>query len=144
MILSLISTSLAARCNAIMDTLQFHFSTSIFVIKGDDYNWDPSKSWINKYVNGDPKQGQKQVKILGRSFDLHPYFTDAWHKYKSLMLLYLCVAIASSGLDFLVLYVLLGGFSVGWLSVIMAVYFGAAGIIWNKTFNYYYDKKLRL
>ena len=64
-------------CNAIMDTLQFHFDKSMFP---DTNFWNPKKSWKNKYKNGDANQGEK----FPFSTTLLVFTTDAWHLSKSI------------------------------------------------------------
>ena len=68
---------ISALSKAIMDTLSFHFSTSVFKNLGDW--WNPDKSWQNKY-NWFPKS-----KILTWLFS-EPLvgFTDAWHFFGAL------------------------------------------------------------
>lgn len=62
----------------VMDTLQFHFSESIFAQEGifKRWFWSPSLSWANKYVDSTPSKGRKKW------FGLIPIpvlFTDGWH-----------------------------------------------------------------
>ena len=75
MILKVIFLILAAACNALMDTLQHHFSTSIFKSKDEKF-WNPNVSW--QYVN---------------FFPYTKYRADAWHLAKSAMIIFLCFAI---------------------------------------------------
>ncbi len=85
--MSLVLVMLAAICNAIMDVTQFHFYRSIF--NNDLFGgkwWNGSVSWRNKYINGDIKQGRTNTPV---------WFTDAFHFFKSLMILLLSLAIIS-------------------------------------------------
>lgn len=70
---------LAAACNAVMDVLNFKFSTSIFRNMNPKW-WDAKKSWRNKYKNG--------IKDLGPKFPLSTtvlaFTTDAWHFFQFL------------------------------------------------------------
>lgn len=75
--------------NSIMDTLNFHYTTSIFSIYKNQQWINLSLSWKNKWKNGDPKQGEK---FLGSSTFLI-FITDLWHLSKFLMLLFICAAI---------------------------------------------------
>ena len=78
---SLILIILYAICRSAIDTLLFHFYTSIF----NNYNhrwWDPSISWRNKYISGDPSKGLKYKFPI--SFFI--FFTDAFHLFNSLSL----------------------------------------------------------
>ena len=120
----------AARSNAIMDTLAHHYSTSIFSDK-DKYPeiiWNPEKSWTNKYVNGDKEQGFKKVRFLFWDVNIFMFMTDKWHLYKSLMLVFMVNSIVT--------YRDLGWF---WNLVMFAVY----GVVWILTFNIYYNKILK-
>jgi len=90
MIVALILWILAAMCNAIMDTLVHHFDTSIFKNK-DRMFWDPAISWRNKYVDRDSTKSIRKLWI----FDYPVAFTDAWHFFKSLMIVCCCVTILS-------------------------------------------------
>ena len=63
---------------AIMDTLQFHYDTSIFKKFKNQRFWYPGFSWMNKWKGGDPKNGER---FLGSS-TIFVGFTDAWHLFK--------------------------------------------------------------
>lgn len=78
---TLLMLALAAGCNAVMDTLQFHYDRSVFARWEAHRHWlDPRLSWRNKWRNGDPKQGEafllSSTSLVG--------VTDAWHCAKSL------------------------------------------------------------
>lgn len=77
MILFLIVLILTGVFKAIADTLAHHYSTSIFT-KYDPKFFDPSISWLNKYIDRDVTKG-----IDKRKFQP---FTDAWHIANSLMI----------------------------------------------------------
>ncbi len=83
--ISVLLVVLASICNAVMDVTQFHFHKSIF--KNDLFNgqwWNGQVSWRNKYINGDLKQGRTATPV---------WFTDAFHFFKSSMILLLGIAI---------------------------------------------------
>ena len=63
-----------------MDTLQFHYDVSIFKKLINQRYWYPVFSWMNKWKNGDPKQGER---FLGSS-TIFVGLTDAWHTFKLL------------------------------------------------------------
>ena len=63
-----------------MDTLQFHYSSSIFYNLKNKIFWDPQESWKNKYKNNDPEFGPK----FPLSTTLLVGLTDAWHLFKLL------------------------------------------------------------
>ena len=94
MVYSFLFLILAAICNAIMDTITHHWDISIFdkppeEITKYDFWWNPDYSWINKYVNKDSHN--KIRKICFGLFD-RP-FTDAWHTFKSLMIVFIILSI---------------------------------------------------
>jgi hypothetical protein len=116
---NLIFLSLAAICNAIMDTLQFHFETSVFSKLNKNY-WNPNISWRNKYINGDIKLGR--IKILW-IFDKPVMLTDAWHLFKSLMITFLFLSIFTFNIKLNYWYTILILFAV--YKVIWGIYFEA-------------------
>lgn len=65
---------------SVMDTLQFHYDVSIFKKLINQRYWYPVFSWMNKWKNGDPKQGER---FLGSS-TIFVGLTDAWHTFKLL------------------------------------------------------------
>jgi len=72
---------IAGFAKAIMDTLQFHYSTSIFSNFKSQF-WDPSVSWQNKYSNLDTLTTKKLFWIIP-----YPVFlTDAWHLFQFIFL----------------------------------------------------------
>ena len=62
---------------AVADTLAHHYSSSIFT-KYNPQFFDPSISWLNKYVDRDIKKGIDKWKFQP--------LTDAWHMANSLMI----------------------------------------------------------
>jgi len=87
--ISLILMIFAGICNAAMDVLDFYYSDSIF-ISWKPQSWiDPSKSWKNKWKNGDKSQGER---FLGSS-TIFVFVTDFWHFCEFLMMLSVCFAI---------------------------------------------------
>jgi hypothetical protein len=79
---TLIIIAFAAICNAIMDVLDAHFSTSKFKFLNPKF-WSKKDSQGNKYKNGDYRQGER----FPGSKTVFVAFTDAWHLFKGLMLL---------------------------------------------------------
>lgn len=71
---SLILFGLAAICNAIGDTLCYHFDTSIFRKLNPDF-WNPQVSWNFCKI------------VLG-------YHIDGWHLIKSLMIILITLSVA--------------------------------------------------
>jgi hypothetical protein len=117
MLSSLFLFTLAASCNALMDTLQHHFYVSVF--KGlNPFFWNPEKSWNNsKYI------------------PYTKYKIDAWHLSKSSMI----VLLAASIITFEYPKFLLGVNSFFSFIFLMSIY----GTLWNLTFNLFYNRLLK-
>ncbi len=75
-IFSPIFVLIAGIAKAIMDTLQFHFSNSIFANLNKQW-FDPSVSWENKYT-------------MARWFP--DTFTDCWHESQAVFLFFIFAA----------------------------------------------------
>lgn len=77
----------SAIAKAIMDTIHFNFSGSMF--KNWGKWWNPEISWKNKWKNGDPSQGEA---FLGSS-TVFVSFCDGWHFFQHFFLLplFLCM-----------------------------------------------------
>lgn len=114
---SLILVFFAAICNAIMDNLNFHYYKSIFKKWGKQNFWNPAVSWENKY--------EKNI-IFKIKIPLPDPISDAWHICKSLMIIFLCFAIAFHK-------------TILWFPIIDVA---AAGLIWNFTFNIFFNHLL--
>jgi hypothetical protein len=129
-LLSVIFFTLASICNAMMDTLQFHWSTFRWKDKVNDQYWNPSISWRNKYINGDPKQGFKYKFPFGFMSN----FLDAWHLFKSTSIFLMVFSIVC--FDFNNRFF----FDNYWLNQIMwvAIY----GLTWIFSFNIFFNKIL--
>lgn len=59
MVLIIFLVIIASICNAIMDITSHKYAWSTFSKYHYTFNsfyWDPSKSWRNKYINGDPNK----------------------------------------------------------------------------------------
>lgn len=123
--LSIIFFTLAAICNAVMDVISFHYYDSIFNSNAyDKYWWDPSISWMNKYPGMNFNKPVK--KICFGLFDKP--FTDAWHTFKSLMIVFICMSFSC-----------LLGTSIKLNIIEMILVFFLYGLLWNVTFNIYYN-----
>ncbi len=107
--ISLILVFLTAGCNAIMDSITHHWHKSVFNgVEFDANFWNPQISWKNKYNN--------------QSFD---FFSDAWHIFKSSMIVLLALAI--------VFYSPM----INWFVDIILI-----GVVWNFSFNWAYNHYL--
>lgn len=106
-VMGFLSFVLASICEAVMDTLQFHYISSIFKNFENNIFWDPEVSWRNKYKDGDPKKGPKFL----FSDTLFVGITDAWHLFKLFRNLFI----------FLGVFFLLLQFTTFWISVIVTI-----------------------
>lgn len=127
--ISFILVFLASICSAVIDTCQFHYSTSVFSKLNPKY-WCSEISWKEKYVDGIFDNGfRKLFKIYfhfpfskkQRVFSInYPVaFTDSFHLFKSSMLIMLISAI---GLYYTVTH-----------SIVLDILI--MGCIWNLVFN---------
>lgn len=128
--ISLFLFLLAAICNAVMDTSNHHFSTSIFKNLNPLF-WNGEISWKNKYINGDSRLGRRKWKY-GINYPVQ--LTDAFHLFKMLMIIFLAMSVITFEKSFFVSEYNL--FSFG---LILTLY----GFVWNTTFSFFYNKVLR-
>ena len=114
-----------------MDTLQFHYGSSIFPQnwgnQGDeDYIkyrfWNPSVSWLNKYIDRTYTKGL----IKWWVFDKPSCLTDGWHLFKTIMIFALCGSIMTFN------YTIFDN----WIESLLL--YGMYGFIWNFTFMIFY------
>lgn len=111
MIISLILVVLAAIANACMDNLSHHWYKSIFNKLNSKF-WNPEISWKLGYI--------PHTK----------YKFDAWHIFKSTMIICLCAAIALYNPEWLF---------PGNRKYSCFIAFCLFGIAWNGTFNLFYN-----
>lgn len=128
--ISLTFVVLAAICNAIMDVSLFHYYYSILTKLSSRW-WNGANSWANKYIDNDPSKGRR--KCFFGLLNLPVQFTDSFHLFKSLMIVFMMCAIAFApknifGIENWIFY-----------SVIIIIF----GTAWNLTFNLFYNKILR-
>lgn len=88
--ISLIFLSLSAICNAIMDTVSFHYEKSIFYKLSNHKWWNPKISWNNKY-----NQDSTRKKWLWGLINKPVQVTDAFHFFKMLMIMFIVIAIVT-------------------------------------------------
>jgi hypothetical protein len=82
-IISAVLLFIAGLSNGIMDTLQFHYSQSIF--PADSEFWNPALSWRNKWAQVD---GELISPLTPRYFGSSTFLvwtTDAWHLFQTIM-----------------------------------------------------------
>lgn len=76
--LSILFFILAGASEGVMDTLQFHYTSSRFYYLNNKTFWSSQISWVNKYKNNNPTMG---VKFLG-STTIFVGLTNAWYLFK--------------------------------------------------------------
>ena len=106
-----------------MDTVCHHHDNSIFAnYKTGFWSDGYTTSWKNKYVNGDPAQGRKK---WFWKINVPVQFTDCFHFFKSLMIIFLIAAIV-------------------WYRPLFDWYdFLILGTLWNITFSVFYNVILK-
>jgi len=88
--LSILFLSLAGICNAIMDTILFHWDKSIF--KGSKLEWwaNPEVSYKNKWKNhSNSEDGEK----FPGSSTIFVFITDLWHFAQSFMITFFVLGV---------------------------------------------------
>ena len=88
--LSILFLSLAGICNAIMDTILFHWDKSIF--KGSKLEWwaNPAVSYKNKWKNhSNSEDGEK----FPGSSTIFVWVTDLWHFAQSFMITFFVLGV---------------------------------------------------
>lgn len=89
LLICLFLLALAGAANGVMDTLQFHYSASVFP-RGEDETllgrdrqfWDPDQSWRNKYREW---PHDKRPAFVGAT-TYFVFLTDGWHLAQMIML----------------------------------------------------------
>lgn len=80
----------ALSCNAVMDTLQFHYKGSVFASQGfAEQWWNPEVSWQNKWQGGDPDIGER----FPLSSSVLVFLTSGWHLFKALAVFFVGLAV---------------------------------------------------
>lgn len=107
MILLLLCVIIAGVCKAVRDTLQFHYTNSVFRKCKNIQFWNVDISWKNKY-----KEGEIGTPKFWGSTTIFVWLTDAWHLFDMLGILFLFLgaifaACAYVSLWVIVLYLLL-------------------------------------
>jgi len=118
--------------DAIMDTLKDHFSISVFKNLNPQF-WNPSVSWKNKYIDGDPNKGHRKIKVLGITFNYPDALSDAWHISKILREGFNILAIVSALIIPHVDFTIFGAL----------IFITVAGIFRNWSFNLFYNHLLK-
>lgn len=135
LILSIVFFALAGFLNGVMDTLQFHYSTSVFSKKSKPFYWDPLVSWRNKYKNQDQNQGPR----FPGSTTIFVWTTDAWHLFKSCMLACLRTSVILAASPWVVIANNQVHNIIAWLIIWIAL-----GIVFSASFHLSYSVLLPL
>lgn len=90
MIALFILISIAGIAKAIVDTLQFHYSKSVFKGLYAQY-WNPDISWVNKYADDKLLIRKKWFFII--PIPIPVLFSDAYHLFQSIFLTSLFISI---------------------------------------------------
>lgn len=122
LVLSVLCVAASAVCEAVMDTLQFHYTYSVFYRFSNKRFWDPTQSWRNKYRNADPLAGPR----FPGSTTIFVGLTDAWHMFKLLRNAFAVLA------GFVLLYALLGDW---WVLIYVCVARITYGIIFTISYQ---------
>jgi hypothetical protein len=126
-ILSAIFFILAALFNAGQDSITHHYNTSFAkALSLDEGFWNPSLSWMNKYIDRDPAKGRRKIDLLLFKIEVPAAFTDGWHLLKTVSIFFLILC---------PLVLLPGRFRYKLL------YFVILAVCWNVTFNIFYAIK---
>lgn len=132
LILTIVCLVIAGIGKAIMDTLQFHFSTSVFKHLDKNYWWNPAISWKNKWKNHDPKQGE----AFPGSSTIFVFVTDAWHFFQFIFLRFFFACI--------ILFMIYGGLVIfGLMWVDWIIQYVGLSVIFGLTFTLFYSKILK-
>jgi hypothetical protein len=141
--LSLILFIIAAACSALMDVLIFHHPNSIFQNFKKGF-WSDAfyESWKEKYV--DWNSGDRSLRKLFPNFksrfklfswigkiNYPVQITDAWHFFKTIMIFAICASIVS--FKPIIFYEFKSEF------LMYLITFIVFGIVWNLTFNTFYN-----
>lgn len=131
LLIPIILYCLSGIADAVMDTLIHHYSISIFSKYNEQY-WNPQISWLNKYVDGDPKKGFLKINILSIKITKPVAFTDGWHLFKSIKEVLIGIAITSG------VYL---SFNLTLLNSL--IFLSVLGVLRNFFFSLFYDKLLK-
>lgn len=128
-VLSVLFFGLAAICNAMMDTLQFHWSTFRWKDKVNPQYWNPELSWHNKYIDGDPEKGFRFKYPFGGLAN----FLDAWHLFKMMQIFLIVFSIISFPFSNQICF-----FNSYWANQL--VWVAIFGGVWNGIFSLFFIK----
>ena len=137
-ILILLFFAMAAICNSVMDTLDHHYSSSIFAKFKNGLWWNAFEGWRNKYVGRDPKKGRRKL-IWNINYPVQ--WTDAWHFFKMLMIIFAAISVVLAVTSPYTLYLI--NFGNDWNYLLNSLlHISILGLTWNLTFSLFYNKLL--
>lgn len=131
--ISLILVIIAAACNATMDNISHHGYKSVFSKFAPEI-WNPNESWNQKNLTSLPD-----------------WWSDMWHRFKTIMLICLIGAISISFYDYLEGIGVLGALIwktlglnglASYKCLLTVAIFVKLGGAWIITFNLFYNKIL--
>lgn len=129
---------LASICNSVMDTSKDKYGVSRFASFKNIIWWDGSISHLNKWKNFDKSQGE----AYWGSSRWFVWLTDAWHFFKSLMIVLIVGAIIFyKPTDFYSKHIynlVIFGIDFNWCYDLV-VY----GLEWNLVFGVFYNRVLK-
>ena len=103
-LLTILLISIAAISNAVMDILKDRFKDSVFS-KFNEQFWNPAKSYLNKYIEGDKDKGRKYPSFISGFTDT---FSDSWHIFKFILILCIVLIASNSFIEFILYFSLWG------------------------------------
>jgi len=153
LLLSLTTLAAAAYCSAVQDTVKHHFYRSIYYQPGNmktkfGFNWNTwwASHWKNKWMLNDENEiivdkNGKNVPRLTRFlfFKIQAvWFYDAWHHYKMLKIGFNIIADVMASITAIFIFITFSPVIFIWVLIALK-YFLIQSVIWNITFNKYYD-----
>ncbi len=112
-----------------MDVSREHYAISKLTLLNRPQFWDGKISWLNKYKNRRESDG------LSTFYEL-PFmdtFSDAWHLFKSLMVIFLMAAIVFSNIEVIQPVISFN------LTITLVIRLILLGAIWIGTFNLFFN-----
>lgn len=127
--ISIIFLILASISNSVMDVCSFHYNNSVFNKLNPKF-WNQEISWKSKYKDWDNGDNRRK-KIFGTGINYPVQFTDSWHFFKSLSIVFICISIATFDCNFLAI--------IESQTLRTIIIIGIYGTAWNVTFSLFYN-----
>lgn len=142
MILSIIFIILSSLMKVIIDTIQFHWQSSVFskIKKGSKlHNWlNPEFSWVNKWKDNYKPLGEK----FWGSSRWFAFITDGWHLFDMLKTLFFICALTFSSFYIPFSLILIKNLIIA-KSIDTIILYSIYGLIFNVLFNLLEIKKFK-